>query len=59
MALEAQESKGANSVNLIALCCECAKAAGKTKPVGNSERKTECAICKRIGFHRIYSCSDS
>lgn len=59
MALEAQESKGANNVNLIALCCECAKAAGKTKPFCNPQLENMCEICKRIGFHRIYSCSDS
>lgn len=58
MALAAQESKNVNDAKRIALCCECAKAAGKSKSVGNSERKTECAMCKRMGFHRIYSCRD-
>lgn len=58
MALVAQESKSENNMNLIALCCECAKAAGKTKPVANPQIETMCEICKRIGFHRIYSCSD-
>ena len=42
----------------LALCCECAKAANKSKPIGSAQEKVECAICKRAGFHRIYSCDD-
>ena len=46
------------STKCLALCCECAKAANKFKPIGSAQEKVECAICKRVGFHRIYSCGN-
>lgn len=56
--LIAKGESGMESTKCLALCCECAKAANKSKPIGSAQEKVECAICKRIGFHRIYSCDD-
>ena len=56
--LIAKGESGMENTKCLALCCECAKAANKFKPIGSAQEKVECAICKRVGFHRIYSCGN-